>query len=705
MHLHIRPFYISSLGYGSFFDSFAEGVYALGVGGASTITHNYTTIDWYIFYGPTGDKIHQQYYKIIGAPKKVVIWGCGLIIWHNNYTGSDQVLSHNTGCIANQIPVTAQWVDRPYSDGAQGWGYMNFSAAFGGANPGPWIKQITSDTGYNVKEMTWVMPGTFGTPVPPAGTYWTGGNYYLDLSNPAAVTWYVKQLDSLQNRVGIQGHKMDRCDGDANPFPATWYDGTAASLQKWKYLYLNAKVTDSSLRKAWGDNQFNYARGAYHRCQPYLSAIWSGDIDAPWGGLVLTVSNSLKAAFMGFPMWGSDIGGYMEGATKIAKDQYLRWLTFGCFCGMMENMYDGKEPWTYTAATDTVAGQSFVSRYASVAQLRASLIPYVYSLVNTSADNGVSMRPLPYMYPNDANTYQIPDEYMFGPAFLVAPIVSATMNRSVYLPAGTWYISFPTDRTPIIPKRIRVAPPSPRRRFRSIRFRHTSWPTPYLLRARFIRVTPIDGSPPITIIRDTLKSMRFPDGSGENTSFTYVDYLDADTQKPLTCTVGPNSDSMVTVTVPAMTVPETLMVRMNSTPVSVVLNSAKLTTSQYGYNATTKRVTVPATQAANVLVINGPTSGLRERHDAPSLQGRLELVSSKSGMALLVPPIAGISPTSRTTAGIFDMSGRCLWQDRIANNLRSSTTVRLPLAGRGGVYLAVIKVDGIVLQRCKIVVP
>ena len=701
-------FYMSSLGYGSFFNTFAEGTYVFSSGASvTTITHNTTTIDWYIYYGPTGDKIHQGYFKTIqtveslgtrSPTKKVPIWACGLVIWHNNYTGSAQVLSHNTNYIANQIPITAQWIDRPYSDGGSGWGYMNFAAAF--ANPATWLRQISSDTGYNVKEMTWVAPCNFGTPVPPAGTYFNGGYYYLDLSNPAAVTWYKQKLDSLQHNVGVQGHKMDRCEETMTQVTGgTWYDGTPTTEKQPKYLYLNALVTDQALRTVWGDNQVNFPRGAYHRCQPYVNVIWAGDTRAPWAGLVGALANGIKTAFCGFPVWGSDIGGYGTGATKIPKDQYLRWLTFGCFSGLMENMLDGKEPYIYTAAGDTVAGQSFVSRYKEVCDLRMSLVPYIYSLANTSADNGVGMRPLPYMYPGDANTYATGDEYLFGPAMLVAPITSAAMTRSVYLPAGTWYnfynyaethaggASFTTPTVPLyqIPVYIKansiivtgqIYPGNSKR-----------WLTNYD-NTRYIEVNAFPGT-----------------ASGQTTSFTYVDYLDASSQKVINCTVGPNSDSMVTLTVPAMTVPETLMVRMNSTPVSVALNSVKLTTSQYVYSGTTKRVTVPATAVANTLVINGPTSGLRERHEVPSLHGRLQLVPSNHGMALRIPPITGIAQSGRASVSIFDMSGKCLWQGVIAGNPLSSTVVGLPLNRHGGAYLIVLKVGGAVLQRSKTVVP
>ena len=51
------------------------------------------------------------------------------------------------------------------------------------------------------------------------------------------------------------------------------------------------------------------------------------------------------------------------------------------------------------------------------------------------------MRALFMDFPNDPNVAGMGDEYMFGPAFLVAPVTEqGATSRSVYLPAGAdWY--------------------------------------------------------------------------------------------------------------------------------------------------------------------------------------------------------------------------------------------------------------------------
>jgi alpha-D-xyloside xylohydrolase len=50
------------------------------------------------------------------------------------------------------------------------------------------------------------------------------------------------------------------------------------------------------------------------------------------------------------------------------------------------------------------------------------------------------MRPLFFDFPEDPKSWEVEDQFMFGPDILVAPVLFAgARSRSVYLPAGaTW---------------------------------------------------------------------------------------------------------------------------------------------------------------------------------------------------------------------------------------------------------------------------
>lgn len=86
-------------------------------------------------------------------------------------------------------------------------------------------------------------------------------------------------------------------------------------------------------------------------------------------------------------------------------------------------------------------------------KLRYRLMPYIYSLAGAVAHRSYTMfRALAFDYREDVRVHAVGDQFMFGPAFMVAPVTEAMYygpgsrelegvlkQRSVYLPEGEWY--------------------------------------------------------------------------------------------------------------------------------------------------------------------------------------------------------------------------------------------------------------------------
>ena len=87
--------------------------------------------------------------------------------------------------------------------------------------------------------------------------------------------------------------------------------------------------------------------------------------------------------------------------------------------------------------------------FRSYLKLRYELMPYIYSLGHSTYESGAPyMRALFMDFPSDNKAADVSDEYMFGPAFLVAPVTDqGATSREVYLPAGTdWYNYWTNER-------------------------------------------------------------------------------------------------------------------------------------------------------------------------------------------------------------------------------------------------------------------
>jgi alpha-D-xyloside xylohydrolase len=122
------------------------------------------------------------------------------------------------------------------------------------------------------------------------------------------------------------------------------------------------------------------------------------------------------------------------------RELNTRWFQFGTFSPFtrLHGELKPREPWAF--------GGDNHSAYKTIVkfdQVRYRLLPYIYSLAGAAAqDAGTMMRPLVMDFPGDKTARELVDEYMFGPAFLVAPVTTyQARSRTVYLPAttGDWY--------------------------------------------------------------------------------------------------------------------------------------------------------------------------------------------------------------------------------------------------------------------------
>lgn len=72
--------------------------------------------------------------------------------------------------------------------------------------------------------------------------------------------------------------------------------------------------------------------------------------------------------------------------------------------------------------------------------IREKLRDYTRSLMKDAHERGSPiMRPCFYDFPEDAKCWELEDQYMFGPKYLVAPVLEPGLKRrKVHLPLGRW---------------------------------------------------------------------------------------------------------------------------------------------------------------------------------------------------------------------------------------------------------------------------
>jgi len=195
--------------------------------------------------------------------------------------------------------------------------------------------------------------------------------------------------------------------------------------------------------------------------------VWSSDIYPTWDAYRRQISTGLNFTASGMAYWTNDVGGWQYlptehkprhqplldpsdarenvGGYDDYPELFTRWFEYGSFLPIMRTHGSRKynEVWSYGKQAEPI-----LEKYL---KLRYQLMPYIYSLAYKTHTTGAPfMRGLFMDFSSDPKVGDLTDEYMFGPAFLVAPITEqGATSREVYLPTGfDWYNYWTNERVP-----------------------------------------------------------------------------------------------------------------------------------------------------------------------------------------------------------------------------------------------------------------
>lgn len=193
---------------------------------------------------------------------------------------------------------------------------------------------------------------------------------------------------------------------------------------------------------------FILSRSAFGGIQRNGVAVWSGDVVARWDDFKDQISAGVNLSMSGLPNWTTDIGGFSVEDRYTNQDPKhldewrelnLRWFQFGAFSPLFRS--HGEFPYReiYNLADEGTEVYKSLTWYD---ELRYRLMPYTLTLAGeTYHRDGSIMRGLVMDFPDDLKARDVNDEFLYGSAFLVAPVTEfKARSRQVYLPAGaTWY--------------------------------------------------------------------------------------------------------------------------------------------------------------------------------------------------------------------------------------------------------------------------
>ena len=307
----------------------------------------------------------------------------------------------------------------------------------------------------------------------------------IDTTNPEAARWWWQLIHDNIAGKGFDYFWADETEPDLPPDGAYLSIGPGAEYFNAYPLFHTAAIyngfqngnnssatrdlTHPPASQATGQSPaqtrraLTLSRDAYTGAQRNGAIFWSSDISPTWDTLRRQIPTALNVAASGIAYTGNDIGGWQnlpyqhtpqhpplispQGArANVGRDDdypelYVRWFEFGTFLPTMRTHGTRRynEVWSYGPQAEPI-----LEKYL---KLRYTLMPYLYSLGWFTHQTGAPfMRALFMDFPDDphvanAQGVGIRDEYMFGPALLVAPVTQqGATTREVYLPLGAdWY--------------------------------------------------------------------------------------------------------------------------------------------------------------------------------------------------------------------------------------------------------------------------
>ena len=391
-----------------------------------------------LFVG-TPSTIVSAYTKTIGRPQLPPASQFELIKWRDAVGGPSELFEDIDKLHALKVPIGWVLLDNPWEQNTC-YGSMTFDK---GKFPDPagMIRQIHRR---GVHFMLWVSPLVRLQGCPPPQQYpqsvlfgTGGGAVTIDLSSAPTAATFEASMQTLIG-LGVDGFKADRGDEiDLEPEELAGGPGTALHND---YPLLYAQAVAAAVKKSGKQHTFaTLFRAAAPGSSSVVPGFWAGDQEGSFTGLQQAIREGLTAGVAGYPIWGSDTGGY--GAT-VSAEVFVRWAQFSAVSPVFEVGGTGKNStfWQYGAPT--------VNAFRDAAVLHYELFPDLYELARQAHVNGLPiLRPLAFAYPDDPAAWTQDLEVLVGNDLLAAPVTAAapagahgTVQAPVYLPQGSAWV-------------------------------------------------------------------------------------------------------------------------------------------------------------------------------------------------------------------------------------------------------------------------
>jgi len=465
------PVLVSSRNYMIVWDNPSATTLSAGINNATSIQSEVgERVSFFLITGNNSDDLYKGYRLLTGVTPLPPKAAFGLIQSKARYESQAELMGIAKGYRDRGYPLDVMvldwfyWtrmgqidIDRTYFPDPQGmnkqlhdWGMHSIISV--------WPRFEREGRYFNyLAAKGWLLKDKDGNPVDGLPVRNDRAGALIDSTNPDARHWFWNTVNSNILSQGFDYLWLDETEPDLVPDGYFYSIGSGDRYHNLFPLVHTMGVAEGYAKDHPDFRNLILGRAAYLGAQASGAIFWTSDVHSTWEALRRQIPANLDMAASGIAYTSSDTGGWQwpsgpkpahaplvdpAGATAMSPsyvdypELFVRWFQFNAFTPTLR--IHGQRPataiWEYGKAAEPIL--------ADYLRLRYSLMPYLYAMGHGTYETGAPfMRALFMDFPGDQTAATLNDEYMFGPAFLVAPVTEqGATSRKVYLPAGSdWY--------------------------------------------------------------------------------------------------------------------------------------------------------------------------------------------------------------------------------------------------------------------------
>jgi alpha-D-xyloside xylohydrolase len=458
------PFMLSSLGYGFLWNNPAVGRVTFGKNVTTWNAKSSKKLDYWITAGDTPAEIEEAYARASGTVPMMPDYAMGFWQCKLRYQTQEELLEVARGYRKRGLPISVIVVDFFH------WplqGEWKFDPVYW-PDPDAMIAELKqmgielmvsiwptvdrrSENWNEMLEKGLLVRTERGFRI---GMDFQGNTIHYDATNPEARAYVWEKAKKNYYGKGIKIFWLDEAEPEYSVYDFDNYRYHLGPDVEIGNIYplMYAKTFFDGMKGEGQNNIINLLRCAWAGSQRYGALVWSGDIHSTFESFRNQLAAGLNMGLAGIPWWTTDIGGFFGGEINDPHfhELLVRWFQWGCFCPVMR-LHGYRDPlkpqygttggaacrsgadnevWSYTDEVFEICKKYLL--------LREKLKPYIAEQMRAANLKGTPvMRPLFYDFPEDKGAWETEDEFMFGPNYLVAPVLyEGKRERELYLPSG-----------------------------------------------------------------------------------------------------------------------------------------------------------------------------------------------------------------------------------------------------------------------------